>query len=164
MTPRFGKPLKHELHHAHLRVSRWNFPLLLMITSVFQTRVRYVETDKMGVVHHANYLVWFESARIQMLDELGLPYSQVESEGYFIPVLGANLEYKRAAYFDDRLAIHLFMREIPRARFHFDYEVRRDGELLATGRTSHGFMNASGKGLRPPSAFMEKLVAAWAKI
>jgi len=132
-----------------------------MITSVFQTRVRYAETDKMGVVHHANYLVWFESARIRMLDEIGLPYTEVEARGCFIPVLGASLDYRKAAYFDDRLEIRLFMREKPRARFHFDYEVRRAGELLATGATTHGFMNAEGKALRPPAAFTEKLLAHW---
>lgn len=132
-----------------------------MITSIYPTRVRYAETDKMGVVHHSNYLVWFESARIQMLDELGLPYQDVEADGLFIPVLGASLDYRKAAYFDDRLEIHLFMREIPRARFHFDYEVRRDADLLATGKTSHGFMNAQGKGLRPPAEFIEKIREHW---
>ena len=58
---------------------------LTMIHTVYQTRVRYVETDRMDVVHHSNYLVWFEAARIQMLDEIGLPYKQMEEDGFLIP-------------------------------------------------------------------------------
>jgi len=131
-----------------------------MISSTFKTRVRYAETDKMGVVHHANYLVWFESARIQMLDELGLPYTEVEAQGCFIPVLGARIDYRRAARFDDRLEIRLSMKERPKARFHFDYEVRRGDEVLAT-TTTHGFMDARGRAIRPPREFLERIEAEW---
>ncbi|WP_269522463.1 acyl-CoA thioesterase [Coraliomargarita parva] len=132
-----------------------------MITSILPVRVRYAETDRMNVVHHSNYLIWFESVRIQMLDELGLPYKDLEERGFMIPVLGASLRYLKPAFFDDRLKVYLFMREKARAKFHFDYEVRRDGELLATGSTTHGFMDAQGKGLRPPTEFVEKLEEAW---
>lgn len=132
-----------------------------MIHTVSNFRVRYAETDRMDVVHHSNYLVWFEAARIEMLDLIGLPYKQVEAEGFFIPVLGATLEYKKPAFFDDRIEVHLFMREKPRARFHFDYEVRRDDTLLATGQTTHGFMDQNGKGIRPPEAFLSKVLEFW---
>ena len=132
-----------------------------MIHTVSNFRVRYAETDRMDVVHHSNYLVWFEATRIQMLDQIGLPYKQVEAEGFFIPVLGATLDYKKPAFFDDRIAVHLYMREKPRARFHFDYEVLRDDTLLATGQTTHGFMDQNGKGIRPPEAFLSKVLEFW---
>jgi acyl-CoA thioester hydrolase len=115
----------------------------------------------MDVVYHSNYLVWFETARILMLDQIGIPYLEIEARDLRLPVLTANAEYKRPARFDDRLDVHLFMRKKPRARLHFDYEVRRDGTLLATGSTSHGFMDKHGKGLRPPQDLLDKIDAAW---
>ncbi|MGK0309508.1 MAG: acyl-CoA thioester hydrolase [Lentimonas sp.] len=115
----------------------------------------------MGVVYHSNYLVWFETARILMLDEIGIPYREVEARGLYIPVLAANIEYKRPAHFDDHLEVHLFMREKPRARFQMDYEVRREDTVLTTGATTHGFMDKTGKGLRPPEDFIDKINAAW---
>jgi acyl-CoA thioester hydrolase len=132
-----------------------------MIHTISQIRVRYAETDRMDVVYHSNYLVWFETARILMLDEIGIPYLEIEASNLRLPVLTASAAYKRPARFDDRLQIHLFMREKPRARFHFDYEVRRGATLLATGKTSHGFMDSNGKALRPPVAFLAKIDAAW---
>jgi len=132
-----------------------------MIHTISKFRVRYAETDRMKVVHHRNYLVWFEAARIEMLDQIGLPYTEVEAAGFFIPVLSATVDYKKPAFFDDRLEVHLYLREKPRARFRFDYEVWRAGERLATGQTTHGFMDANGKALRPPEAFLEKVLTHW---
>lgn len=132
-----------------------------MIHTISKLRVRYVETDRMDVVHHSNYLVWFEAARIEMLDRIGLAYKEVETQGLFIPVLGATVDYKRPAFFDDRIDVHLFMREKPRARFHFEYEVRREDQLLATGRTTHGFMDRQGKAVRPPDTFLNKVMEMW---
>lgn len=132
-----------------------------MIHTISHIRVRYAETDRMDVVYHSNYLVWFETARILMLDEIGIPYLEIEARGLRLPVLTATAEYKSPARFDDRLEIHLFMREKPRARFRFEYEVRRGDTLLATGTTSHGFMDTNGKGLRPPEEFLAKINAFW---
>ncbi|MEO0509887.1 MAG: thioesterase family protein [Verrucomicrobiota bacterium] len=125
--------------------------------------MRYAETDRMDMVHHSNFLVWFEAARIHMLDEIGIPYTEVEARGLFIPVLGVSLNYKRPAKFDDRIEVHLFMHEKPRARFKFEYEVRRDGNLLATGNTTHGFMDRNGKGIRPPEEFLKLIQKAWSE-
>lgn len=133
-----------------------------MIHSISQIRVRYAETDRMDVVYHSNYLIWFETARIQMLDQIGMPYTEIEANGWLLPVLTASAEYKRPARFDDRVDVHLFMKERPRARFKFEYEVRKNDQLLATGTTTHGFMDKSGKGLRPPEAFLSKIESAWA--
>lgn len=132
-----------------------------MIHTISQVRVRYAETDRMDVVYHSHYFVWFETARILMLDQMGLPYSGLEAQGYRIPVLSASAEYRLPARFDDRLEIHLRMTEKPRARFRFEYEVRREDDLLATGTTAHAFMDSQGKGLRPPPGFLEKLEAMW---
>jgi acyl-CoA thioester hydrolase len=132
-----------------------------MIHTLTTVRVRYAETDRMDVVYHSNYLVWFETARIHMLDQIGIPYREIEARGLFLPVLTVSAEYKSPARFDDRLEIHLFMRKKPRARMHFDYEVRREGALLATGSSSHGFMDRNGKGQRPPEDLLAKIEAAW---
>ncbi len=132
-----------------------------MIHIISHIRVRYAETDRMGVVHHRNYLVWFEAVRVLMLDEIGIPYREMEARGHYIPVLSANIEYKRPASFDDRLDIHLFMREKPRVRFQMHYEVRREDILLATGTTGHGVIDKNGKALRPPEYFLDKINAAW---
>lgn len=134
-----------------------------MIHSISNIRVRYAETDRMDVVYHSNYLIWFETARIAMLDQIGIPYREIEARGLFLPVLTVSAEYKRPARFDDRLEIHLFMKKKPRARMHFEYEVRHEGELLATGRTSHGFMDKTGKGQRPPEDLIKLIEAAWAE-
>ncbi|HAZ00204.1 MAG TPA: acyl-CoA thioesterase [Opitutae bacterium] len=132
-----------------------------MIHTSTNVRVRYAETDRMDVVYHSNYLVWFETARIQMLDQIGIPYREIEARGLFLPVLTVSAEYKSPARFDDRLEIHLFMRKKPRARMHFDYEVYRESELLATGQSSHGFMDLQGKGQRPPEDLLAKIESAW---
>lgn len=132
-----------------------------MIHTISHIRVRYAETDRMDVVYHSNYLIWFETARILMLDEIGIPYLEIEARGLRLPVLTVSAEYKSPARFDDRLDIHLFMHQKPRARLRFTYEVRRGDTLLATGSTSHGFMDAHGKGQRPPEEFLTKIEAAW---
>ena len=115
----------------------------------------------MDVVYHSNYLVWFETARILMLDAVGMPYTEIEGRGLFLPVLTVSAEYISPARFDDQLEIHLFMKKKPRARMHFDYEVRRGDELLAIGQSSHGFMDSSGKGQRPPEDLVKMMEAAW---
>jgi acyl-CoA thioester hydrolase len=84
-----------------------------VIHSISKIRVRYAETDRMDVVYHSNYLVWFETARILMLDEIGMPYSEIEARGLFLPVLTVSAEYKSPARFDDQLEIHLFMKRSP---------------------------------------------------
>ena len=135
-----------------------------MIHCISKIRVRYAETDRMDVVYHSNYLVWFETARIQMLDQIGMPYREIEARGLFLPVLTVSAEYKSPAHFDDHLEIHLFLKNKPRARMHFDYEVRRGDKLLAFGYSSHGFIDRSGKGQRPPDDFVKLLEAAWIEV
>jgi acyl-CoA thioester hydrolase len=134
-----------------------------MIHSVTKIRVRYAETDRMDVVYHSNYLIWFEVARIRMLDDIGIPYREIEARGLFLPVLSVSAAFKSPARFDDHLEVHLYMKQKPRARMHFDYEVLREGELLATGESSHGFMDRQGKGQRPPEDLVAKFNNFWAR-
>lgn len=132
-----------------------------MIESSSQIRVRYAETDTMGVAYHGNYLTWFEVARVELFDRLGAPYTGFEKQGYFLPVLSAEARYLLPARFDDRLTVTVSMSEKPRARIHLQYKVECDGRLLATGSTSHGFMDANGKALRPPERFIELIEKHW---
>jgi len=134
-----------------------------MIHSVSKIRVRYAETDRMDVVYHSNYLIWFETARIQMLDQIGIPYREIEARGLFLPVLSVSAEYKSPARFDDHLEVHLFMKKKPRARMHFEYEVRRGNEVLTTGQSNHGFMDRQGRGQRPPEDLLKLIESAWAE-
>ena len=120
-----------------------------------EIRARYVETDRMNVVYHSHYFVWFEIARIELLTRLGLPYRDLEAQGLFIPVLEAQANYKNPAHFDDCLKVELRLSEPPRARFRFDYTVKRESKVLTTGHTVHAFMDASGKALRPPQNFLD---------
>ena len=106
-----------------------------MIRNETTIRVRYVETDAMGFAHHANYLCWFEMARIEMMDSLNLSYKALEGDGFFLPVLGASLTYKKPAYFDDVLKIVSVVHGKPGIRIKFEYDVFREESLLATGTT-----------------------------
>jgi len=128
-----------------------------MIRSVTEVAVRYSETDMMGIVYHANYLPWFELGRTNLLKELGLPYRQLEADGYFLPVLEVAAKYLRPAVYDDQLTIITIMKESPLLRIRLEYEVRRGEELLATGSTVHAFVDRQGRPVRPPPAVVAKM-------
>ncbi len=132
-----------------------------MIESRAQVTVRYAETDMMGIVYHANYLPWFEIGRTTLLKEFGLPYRQLEADGYRLPVLEISAKYLRPALYDDVLAIVTRIREKPLLRIHLDYEVFRGDELLATGRSMHAFVNLQGLPVRPPVAVVAIMTAAF---
>ncbi len=125
-----------------------------MITSHASLSVRYAETDMMGVVYHGSYLPWLEIGRTALLKEHGLPYRELEAEGFFLPVLEVGLRYLRPAKYDDTVVVTTFLREKPSLRIRMDYELHRGDELLATAFTSHAFIDRAGKPVRPPSAFM----------
>lgn len=121
-------------------------------------RVRYAETDAMGVVHHSRYFVWLELARVEWLKSLGIDYRKMETEGFFLPVVQADLSYKQPAFFDDELRIVLCpSEEYQRARFTLSYEIFRDSTLIAKGFTVHAFINTQRKLIKPPSFFIERL-------
>lgn len=134
-----------------------------MIETTATVRVRFSETDAMGVVYHANYFPWFEIARTKLLAEIGLPYREMQDAGWLLPVVDAQISYRVSAKYDDELSVRAMMKAFPRARIRIDYEVRRGDTLLATGSTVHGFMNRVGAAVRPPNFFLEKLAAAFAR-
>lgn len=123
-------------------------------------QVRYAETDAMGVVHHSSYFVWLELVRVAWLKSLGIDYKQMEQEGFFLPVVQADLTYKLPAFFDDVVLIKLFPPEdCQRARFTLIYELFRQNTLIAKGFTVHAFINTQRKLIKPPSFFVDKMLA-----
>jgi acyl-CoA thioester hydrolase len=128
-----------------------------MLQSRTLITVRYAETDMMGVVYHGNYLPWFEVGRTNLLKEFGIPYRELEKDGYFLPVLEVQAKYHRPAVYDDTVTVVTTLREKPSLRITLEYEVRREQDLLVTGKTVHAFIDRSGRPVRPPSSFIEKM-------
>lgn len=121
-----------------------------------ELRVRYEETDQMGVVYHANYLRYFEDGRTELLRDRGLTYRELEERGVLLAVVSAELRYKRAARYDDLLTVETELRPAGKTRVRFDYTVSRDGELLVSGNTVLACLGAD----RKPRRFPDELVAA----
>jgi acyl-CoA thioester hydrolase len=126
-----------------------------MVNFETNVRVRYCETDAFGIVHHSNYINWFELARVEMMDYLGLPYKSLEDSGFLMPVLEVQIKYLKPSYFDDRLKIIVNVSEPPKARLTVDYEIYRKDDLITTGQTKHTFIDRSGKLVRPPENYLE---------
>lgn len=127
-----------------------------MIESESEIRVRYVETDASGMVHHSSFIPWLEVARVEMMDNVGLPYHELEKEWkVHMAVLEVHLKIIKPAYFGDILVVKASIRECPKVRLMVGYEILREGELLATGETMHAFMGSEKRAVRPPRAFME---------
>ena len=124
-----------------------------------RVRVRYAETDQMGVVYYAQYLVWFEIGRTEWLRETGWTYRAMEAEGIGLPVIEAHCEYKSGARYDDDLDVRTRARLVSAARLAFDYDVARcaDGQVLATGYTVHAAIDRSGRPVRLPARVKELL-------
>ena len=132
-----------------------------MLESRTDITVRYAETDMMGIVYHGNYLPWFEVGRTTLLKECGLPYRELEVQGYRLPVIEVGVKYFKPALYDDTLTVITRLKERPTLRIHLDYEVRRGDELLVTGFTTHAFINKQGEPVRPPADFATKMRAAF---
>jgi acyl-CoA thioester hydrolase len=120
--------------------------------SVSRVRVRYSETDQMGVVYHANYFVWFEVGRTDLLRSTGWSYRALEAEGVSLPVIQAHCEYRLPARYDDELEIRTSGAVVTHVRVEFTYEIVRvaDGALLVTGRTMHAALDRDGRPCRLP--------------
>jgi len=112
-------------------------------------RVPYAHVDQMGVVYYANYLVYFEMARGELLRKAGMPYGDMEKRGVMLPVVEVNCVYRKPARFDDLLDICICRTAIRGGRFRLEYEVTRGDELLVTGYTDHVCMSPRGRVLRP---------------
>jgi acyl-CoA thioester hydrolase len=115
-------------------------------------RVRYAETDKMGVVYYANYLVWFEVGRTDLLRESGWNYRDMEVEGFSLPVVEAHCAYRQPAKYDDEIEVRTTGAMLSPVRVQFTYEIVRvaDAVTLATGTTVHATLDRAGRPCRMP--------------
>lgn len=127
-----------------------------MVKASTSIRVRYQETDKMGVVYHGNFFTWMEVARIHLLDSIGCPYRKLEEDGYLLPVISCECDFKSPARFDDIVDVDVLLAEIKKVRIKLEYTIRRGETVLATAKTSHAFVDLCGKAVRPPEQFLEK--------
>ena len=126
-----------------------------------QIRVRYAETDKLGIAYNSHYLVWFEVGRTELLRKLGLTYEELERRGFHFPLNEAGIKYLKPALYDDVLTITTTMGNKPGVRVRIEYTVHKDGEKIATGYTEHAFTDNRLCPVRPPKDIREKMILAW---
>ena len=109
----------------------------------YERKTFYYETDQMGIIHHSNYIRWFEEARIDFLEQIGLPYDEMERNGLLIPVLGVSCKYKKAFRYGDTYQVFMKMLGFKGVKFNVEYEVinKATGEVHATGSSEHGFVD-----------------------
>ena len=115
-----------------------------------QLRVRFAETDAMGIVHHGRYLPYLEEARVEYLRALGHPYTELRAQGVDYAVLEAFVQYRRPLRFDEVVTVNLRAGAATRATFQMAYLLTVDGEVRATAVTVHGCVNAAGRPVRMP--------------
>src|SRR3989338_4781682 len=125
----------------------------------YQTRVRYAETDRMGISYYANYLVWFEAARTEYFRALGFVYSEFEKQGILLPVAEACCRYLSPSSYDDILTVRTLVSQMRQSSIRFEYQVLKneDAKPIATGYTIHVFSNQSLKPIRIPEILKSKV-------
>ena len=131
-----------------------------MLKHTSQIRVRYADTDKMQFVYNGKYLEYFEVVRTEFLRSVGLPYKELEDAGYQLPLIEANLKYKKAAVYDDLLDVEAIISSPYSAKVFIEYKItdHETGDLICEGFTSHIFIKAdTKKPTRPPKVYVEKL-------
>lgn len=130
-----------------------------MIQSNTYIRVRYAETDQMGIVYYGNYAQYFEVARVELLRGIGITYASIEKNGIFMPVLNLNCQFHSPAYYDQLLSVEARITELPVTRIHITYSVyNTDDKLLTSGSTDLAFINQSTKRpVRCPEFILEKM-------
>jgi acyl-CoA thioester hydrolase len=136
------------------------------VISETRVRVRYAETDQMGVVYHSNYFIWFEIGRVELMRQLGFSYRDMErSDGLFIAVVDARCRYKAPARYDDEVIVQTHLKNVRESVVHFGYELVRaeDGQLLAEGETTHIVTDSQMKMMPLPEKYLEAFRAAAGK-
>lgn len=128
-----------------------------MISGSTKLKVRYQETDKMGIVYHSNYFIWFEIGRTELFEEVGVSYVELERRGYFLVVTEASCKYKAPATYYDELEIVTQLAEMKNSSLIFNCKVKKDGVLIATGTTKHAFVDGESKIIRISETFVEAL-------
>ena len=125
-----------------------------------QIRVRYGETDQMGVVYHGNYALYLEMGRIEWLRKLGISYKTMEENGIMLPVVSLNINYKKSAGYDDVINVKTQLKNVPTAKIEFEYEITNDkGEILTTANTTLVFIDMkTNRPVRAPKYILDLLV------
>lgn len=121
----------------------------------YERRINYYETDKMGIVHHSNYIRFLEEARCYMLDEMGIPYSYLEEQKIMIPVLGVNCSFKQHVTFDNIIIIEPYIKDFNGVRLTVGYNVtnKGNGNIVLTGETKHCFTDTNLRPIRLQKTF-----------
>lgn len=128
------------------------------LTRNFTLTVRYAETDAQGVVHHANYLIWFEEGRSEFLRQQGCFYSDMERDGFFVIVAKAEVDYRAPSFYEDRITIATTMEKGKGRMMVFSYRAtNQDGVLVAEGRTRHLVLDAERRLISIPGKYLEIL-------
>ncbi|AUC81932.1 thioesterase family protein [Lacinutrix sp. Bg11-31] len=122
-------------------------------------RVRYAETDQMGVVHHGNYALYLEIARIEWLRKLGISYRKMEETGVGLPVVSLSVKYKKSIKYDDVITVITILKNEPSVKVEFDFEILNDlGQILSTANVVLVFVDLkTNKPTRPPEYFLKAL-------
>ncbi len=125
-------------------------------------RVRFAETDQMGVAHHSSYVVWLEAARIEWLRERGMSYRELEDSRMSLVVSSLKVEYRRSASFDDEIDVEVTLQTVRSRQLVIGYRLRRvaDGRLLATATTTHIAADRMGKAVRIPANWLAAMSAS----
>ena len=130
-----------------------------MFPNKISVRIRYGETDQMGVVYHGNYAQYLEMGRIEWLREFGLSYKKMEEDGIKLPVISLSLNYKKPATFDDLIYITTQLEKLPTAKIVFNYSItNEEGDILTTAQTTLAFIDmATERPMRCPKFLLDKL-------
>ena len=120
---------------------------VIMEMKPYEHKTQYYETDQMGIIHHSNYIRWFEEARTYMMEQMGMGYDVMEAQGIIIPVLSVRCEYKSMTHFGDTVQVLPIVREYNGIRMMIEYTVldKETGEVRCVGRTRHCFLTKDGK-------------------
>lgn len=132
----------------------------MTVTSTTEIRVRYAETDAMGIVHHAVYPVWMELGRSDLLRQMGQGYSDWEAQGVFMAVGELRVKYRAPARYDQLVQVRTWVKEAGRRKVVFAYEVSRDGVRLVEGETAHLVVGPDGRGRTLPEPMLELVQGA----
>jgi acyl-CoA thioester hydrolase len=133
------------------------------LVSEARFRVRYAETDRMGVVYHANHFIWFEVGRVEFLRQLGFSYRDMErDDNCHLAVVDARCRYRAPAHYDDEILVRTYLKNVRESVVHFGYELLRagDAQLIAEGETTHIAIDAAMKITTFPEKYMTALRAA----
>ena len=122
-------------------------------------RIRYGETDQMGVVHHGNYALYLEMGRTEWLRTFGISYSEMEKEGVMLPVISMSLNYKKSAYYDEIVKVKTQLKKTPSVKIEFEYEITNEaGDILVEATTILAFINMKTKRpMKCPDYILDKL-------